>query len=237
MSFDYTPKVQELRKQLIGFMDQHVYPNEHKWHEHVKSDKRWEPVPVIEELKAKARQAGLWNLWRPKSHGGTLTNFEYAPLCEIMGRVHWAPEVFNCSAPDTGNMEVLARYGTPEQQHRWLTPLLAGEIRSAFAMTEPAVASSDATNIESSIVRDGDEYVVNGRKWYTTNATHPRCEIIIFMRPLHAGGSVGVLVVHLVEQILEAVAVGVVVGSLWVSPDHGHDHSFLVGVRSRMNHI
>ena len=181
MSFDYTPKVQALRKQLIGFMNQHVYPNEHKWHEHVKSERRWETVPIIEELKPKARAAGLWNLWRPKSHGGTLSNLEYAPLCEIMGRVEWAPEVFNCSAPDTGNMETLLKYGTPAHIRQWCEPLLEGKIRSAFAMTEPAVASSDATNIQASIVRDGDEYVINGRKWWTSGAGDPRCRVFIFM--------------------------------------------------------
>ena len=142
----------------------------------------WKVYPVVEELKPRAREEGLWNLFLPASeHGAGLTNLEYAPLCEIMGRSHLAPELFNCSAPDTGNMEVLARYGTREHQERWLKPLLAGEIRSCFAMTEPAVASSDATNIESSIVRDGDDYVINGRKWYTTNATDPRCKICIFM--------------------------------------------------------
>ena len=142
----------------------------------------WAVWPVVEELKPLAREARLWNLFLPDTeHGAGLTNLEYAPLCEVMGRSHLAPEVFNCRAPDTGNMEVLARYGTPEQQERWLGPLLAGKIRSAFAMTEPAVAWSDVTNIESSIVRDGDEYVVNGHKWYTTNATDPRCEVIIFM--------------------------------------------------------
>ena len=142
LNFDYTPKVQELRKKVSAFMEEHVYPNEHKWHEHVTSDQRWQPVPVIEELKQKARAAGLWNLWRPKSHGGTLTNLEYAPLCEIMGRVTWAPEVFNCSAPDTGNMETLLKYGTPEHVKQWCEPLLEGKIRSAFLMTEPNVASS-----------------------------------------------------------------------------------------------
>ena len=172
----------ELRQRLEAFMDEHVYPNEARFFRESMELGPWAVWPVVEELKPLAREAGLWNLFLPDSeHGAGLTNLEYAPLCEIMGRSHLAPEVFNCSAPDTGNMEVLARYGTPEQQERWLTPLLAGEIRSAFAMTEPAVASSDATNIESSIVRDGDEYVINGRKWYTTNATDPRCEIIIFM--------------------------------------------------------
>ncbi len=153
LNFDYTPKVQELRKKLTAFMDEHVYPHEHEWHHHVQSEKRWEPVPLIEELKPKARAAGLWNLWRPKSHGGTLTNLEYAPLCEIMGRVTWAPEVFNCSAPDTGNMETLLKYGTPEHVKQWCEPLLEGKIRSAFLMTEPNVASSDATNIQTRIVR------------------------------------------------------------------------------------
>jgi acyl-CoA dehydrogenase len=173
MQFDFTPKVQELRTRLQAFMDEHVYPNEKLFHEQVAED-RWRPVPVVEELKVKARAAGLWNLFH-------LTNIEYAPLCEIMGRVHFAPEVFNCSAPDTGNMEVLARYGTEAQKQQWLQPLLDGEIRSCFAMTEPAVASSDATNIESSIRRDGYSYVLNGRKWWTSGAGDPRCRISIFM--------------------------------------------------------
>jgi acyl-CoA dehydrogenase len=181
LNFDYSPKVQELRAQLIAFMKEHVYPNEHKWEAHVRSERRWEPVPVIEELKAKARQAGLWNLWRPKSHGGTLANVEYAPLCEIMGRVHWAPEVFNCSAPDTGNMETLLKYGTPEQIREWAEPLLEGKIRSAFLMTEPNVASSDATNIQTRIKREGGEYVVNGTKWWSSGAGDPRCRIYIVM--------------------------------------------------------
>jgi acyl-CoA dehydrogenase len=163
-------------------MDRHVYPNEERFYKEAEELGPWKVYPVVEELKPKARSEGLWNLFLPESdHGAGLTNFEYAPLCEIMGRSHLAPELFNCSAPDTGNMEVLARYGTKEHQERWLQPLLAGEIRSCFAMTEPAVASSDATNIESSIVRDGDDYVINGRKWYTTNATDPRCKICIFM--------------------------------------------------------
>ena len=181
MHFDFTPKVQDLRERLQAFMDQHVYPNEKLFHEQVEQD-RWRTVPIIEELKPKARAAGLWNLFLPHSaNGAGLTNLEYAPLCEIMGRVHFAPEVFNCSAPDTGNMEVIERYGTEEHKQRWLTPLLNGEIRSCFAMTEPAVASSDATNIEASIQREGDEYVINGRKWWTSGAGDPRCKIAIFM--------------------------------------------------------
>ena len=185
MNFDYAPKVQELRKKLFAFMDEHVYPNERRWHEHARSERRWEPVPVIEELKPKARAAGLWNLWRPKTHGGALTNLEYAPLCEIMGRVHWAPELFNCSAPDTGNMETLLKYGTPEQVKQWCEPLLEGTIRSAFLMTEPNVASSDATNIQTRILREksrsGEHYVINGTKWWSSGAGDPRCKIYIVM--------------------------------------------------------
>jgi acyl-CoA dehydrogenase len=180
--FDPSPKVQALQARLAAFMAEHVYPNERRFYGEAESLGPWKVYPVVEELKPKARAAGLWNMFLPHSElGAGLTNLEYAPLCEIMGRSHLAPELFNCSAPDTGNMEVLARYGTSEQQERWLKPLLAGEIRSCFAMTEPKVASSDATNIESSIVRDGDDYVVNGHKWYTTNATDPRCKISIFM--------------------------------------------------------
>jgi len=182
MSFDPSAKVQALQQRLTAFMDEHIYPNEKRHAEEAERLGPWQVYPVIEALKPKARAAGLWNLFLPASeHGAGLTNLEYAPLCEIMGRSFLAPEVFNCSAPDTGNMEVLARYGTPEQQECWLKPLLAGEIRSCFAMTEPKVASSDATNIESSIRRDGDQYVINGHKWYTTNATDPRCKIAIFM--------------------------------------------------------
>jgi len=175
MHFDYSEKVNELRKRLSAFMDEHIYPNEKTFWAHARGPNRWQPAPIIEELKPKARAAGLWNLFT------TLSNLEYAPLCEIMGRSFFGPEVFNCSAPDTGNMEVLERYGTPELKKQWLEPLLAGEIRSCFAMTEPRVASSDATNIESSIVRDGDQYILNGLKWWTSGAGDPRCKVAIFM--------------------------------------------------------
>lgn len=186
MEFAYSPKVQDLRRQVTAFMDQHVYPNEHRFHEEIeantKAGARWTPTKVIEELKLKAKAAGLWNLFMPHAPWGAgLSNLEYAPLAELMGRVLWASEVFNCSAPDTGNMEVLAMYGTPAQQETWLKPLLAGEIRSAFAMTEPEVASSDATNIQTRIERQGDEYVINGRKWWTSGAGDPRCKIYITM--------------------------------------------------------
>ena len=182
MDFNYSPKVRDLQARLTAFMQANIYTNEARFHAEVDEGDRWQPTRVVEELKPKARAAGLWNLFLPVSERGAgLTNAEYAPLCEIMGRVHWAPEVFNCSAPDTGNMEVLERYGTHEQKKRWLEPLLEGRIRSGFAMTEPAVASSDATNIQSSIVREGDHYVVNGRKWWTSGAGDPRCAIYIFM--------------------------------------------------------
>jgi acyl-CoA dehydrogenase len=175
-------RVAALRERLAAFMDEHIYPNERPYHEQIGAGDRWHVPELMEQLKAKAKAAGLWNLFLPESeHGAGLTNLEYAPLCEVMGRSPLAPEVFNCSAPDTGNMEVLARYGTPEQKKRWLEPLLAGEIRSCFAMTEPDVASSDATNISSRIERRGDEYVINGRKWWTSGAGDPRCKIIIFM--------------------------------------------------------
>ena len=182
MDFDYSPKVRDLQARLKAFMEAHVYPNEARFHAQVEEGDRWQPTRIVEELKVKARAAGLWNLFLPASERGAgLTNVEYAPLCEIMGRVYWAPEAFNCSAPDTGNMEVLERYGTPAQKQEWLEPLLEGKIRSGFAMTEPAVASSDATNIQSSIVRNGDHYIVNGRKWWTSGAGDPRCAIYIFM--------------------------------------------------------
>src|ERR1700733_10852777 len=186
MDFSHSEKVRDLQERITQFMESHVYPAEALYHEELEENRRagnpWQVTKVLEDLKKKARAAELWNLFLPHSeHGAGLTNLEYAPLCEIMGRSHIAPEAFNCSAPDTGNMEVLARYATKAQQQRWLVPLLACEIRSAFAMTEPRVASSDATNIESSIVRDGDSYVINGRKWWTSGAGDPRCEILIFM--------------------------------------------------------
>ena len=186
MDFAHSPKVQELQKRVTAFMEQHVYPAEAVFHAEVEENRRkgnaWIPTRVVEDLKKKARAAGLWNLWLPESeYGAGLTNLEYAPLCEIMGRSHIGPETFNCSAPDTGNMEVLVRYGNEAQKKKWLAPLLEGEIRSGFAMTEPAVASSDATNIEASIARDGDHYVINGRKWWTSGGGDPRCKILIFM--------------------------------------------------------
>src|ERR1700678_2420600 len=181
MNFDHSSKTKDLQQRLVAFMDEHIYPNEARYHHEIEQN-RWQPVQVIEDLQPRARAAGLWNLFLPHDdHGAGLTNLEYAPLCEIMGRSAMAPEVFNCSAPDTGNMEVLARYGTPEQQDKWLGPLLKGEIRSCFSMTEPDVASSDATNIGSRIVRDGNEYVINGRKWWSSGAGDPRCKISIFM--------------------------------------------------------
>src|SRR5713101_7187845 len=181
MDFEFSGKVRDLQGRLQAFMEEYIYPNERRFHDEIARD-RWSPAGIVEELKPKARAAGLWNLFLPNDeHGAGLTNLEYAPLCESMGRSSMAPEVFNCAAPDAGNMEVLARYGTPEQKARWLKPLLAGEIRSCFAMTEPAVASSDATNIEASIIRNGYEYVINGRKWWSSGAGDPRCKIAIFM--------------------------------------------------------
>ena len=182
MDFELSAKSKEYLARLSSFMDEHVYPNEERFYSELKEGERWQDPPLLEELKGKARSAGLWNLFLPDSHyGAGLSNLEYAPLCEVMGRVRFASEVFNCSAPDTGNMETLERYGTPEQKRTWLEPLLAGTIRSAFAMTEPRVASSDATNIESAIVRDGDSYVLNGRKWWTSGAGSARCRLFIFM--------------------------------------------------------
>lgn len=182
MFFEISDRGKELQVRVQAFMDTHIYPNERKFYQQVDEGDRWEPLPIIEELKEKARAEGLWNLFLPESeYGAGLTNHEYASLCEIMGRSPLAPEVFNCSAPDTGNMEVLVRYGNEAQKKEWLEPLLNGEIRSAFCMTEPDVASSDATNIQASIVRHGDEYVINGNKWWASGAGDPRCKIFIFM--------------------------------------------------------
>ena len=187
MDFDYSPKVKDMQARLLAFMDQHIYPNEQRFFDEIAENRAkgnaWVPTRIIEELKPLARQAGLWNLFLPKSKRAPegLSNLEYAPLCEIMGRVPWAPEVFNCSAPDTGNMETLERYASEEIKDRWMEPLLRGEVRSAFLMTEPAVASSDATNIECEIRREGDEYVLNGRKWWSSGAGDPRCAVYIVM--------------------------------------------------------
>jgi acyl-CoA dehydrogenase len=182
VDFEFSRRSREYGGRLAAFMDEHIYPNEERFYAQLQEGDHWEEPALLEELKAKARAAGLWNLFLPDSrHGAGLSNLDYAPLCEMMGRVRWSPEVFNCSAPDTGNMETLERYGTPEQKQQWLEPLLAGTIRSAFAMTEPRVASSDATNIESSIRRDGDAYVLNGRKWWTSGAGSRHCRLFIFM--------------------------------------------------------
>lgn len=183
MEFEYSDKVKDLISRLEAFMEEHVLPREQAFLDHLDTtDDRWNTHPIIEELKPKAKAAGLWNLFLPDpEHGAGLNNLEYAPLAEIMGRCIWSSEIFNCSAPDTGNMEVFAQYGSQAQKDKWLTPLLNGEIRSAFAMTEPEVASSDATNIETSITRDGDEYVINGRKWYISGAMNKHCKIMIVM--------------------------------------------------------
>src|SRR5215475_10427431 len=190
MNFEFSDKIKYLQKKLSAFMDEHIYPNEGTFYEQLNTGDRWKVIPLIEELKPKARAEGLWNLFLPESeYGGGLTNLEYAPLCEIMGRAPWSAEVFNCSAPDTGNMETIERYGTEAQKKQWLDPLLEGKIRSAFLMTEPAVASSDATNIQMHMKREGDEYVINGRKWWSSGAGDPRCKVYIVMgktNPDHA---------------------------------------------------
>jgi acyl-CoA dehydrogenase len=187
LDFDYSPRCRELQQRLLAFMETQVYPNEHRFRDEVAANRQagdtWRPTRIVEELKVKARAAGLWNLFLPRSSRAPqgLSNLDYAPLCEIMGRVPWAPEVFNCSAPDTGNMEILERYGTEEIKRTWLDPLLRGEFRSAFVMTEPEVASSDATNIAMCMERDGDQYVLNGRKWWSSGAGDPRCRVYIVM--------------------------------------------------------
>ena len=182
MLFEFSDRAKDLQERLSGFMDKYIYPSEEEYYRQLNEGDRWQVIPLIERLKEKAKSEDLWNLFLPESdRGAGLTNLEYAPLCEIMGRVPWAPEVFNCSAPDTGNMETLERYGSQAQKARWLEPLLEGKIRSAFCMTEPRVASSDARNIEASIVRDGDEYILNGLKWWSSGAGDPRCELYIFM--------------------------------------------------------
>ncbi len=189
MSFELNERTKILQRRLQEFMGAHIYPNEKRFDNEIDRN-RWQPTQIVEELKVKARAADLWNLFLPDDkRGAGLTNLEYAPLCEIMGRSHMAPEVFNCSAPDTGNMEVLARYGTPAQKEKWLAPLLAGEIRSCFSMTEPDVASSDATNISASIRREGNDYVINGRKWWSSGAGDPRCKISIFMGKTDPGAA------------------------------------------------
>ena len=194
MNFTYSDKVISIQQKMEAFFAEHIMPNEQRFHDDIeantKAGKRWTPVQLLDELKPKAQAAGLWNLFMPGKHGAGLTNLEYAPLAEITGRVHWAPEVFNCSAPDTGNMEVLTQYGTAEQQEQWLKPLLKGEIRSAFAMTEPEVASSDATNIATRIEPSGNDYVVNGRKWWISGAGDPRCKIYIVMGKTDLNASV-----------------------------------------------
>ncbi len=182
MFFEFSDKTRDLQQRLNAFMDTNIYPNEAEYYRQLTEGDRWKVIPLIEKLKERAKAEGLWNLFLPESeYGAGLTNLEYAPLCEIMGRVPWASEIFNCAAPDTGNMETLVRYGSEEQKEKWLKPLLAGDIRSAFCMTEPQVASSDARNIEAAIMRDDDEYVINGRKWWSSGAGDPRCEIYIFM--------------------------------------------------------
>ena len=188
MNFEFSARSKDLQLRLLKFMDEHIYPNEHAHHAEIEANRAkgnpWLPLKIIEELKVKAREQGLWNMFLPRSErapDGGLSNLEYAPLCEIMGRASWSAEVFNCSAPDTGNMETLERYGSEAQKREWMDPLLRGEIRSCFAMTEPAVASSDATNIQSSIEREGDHYVINGTKWWSSGAPDPRCKIFIFM--------------------------------------------------------
>ena len=246
MDFATSPKVQQLQERLTAFMAQHIYPSEAIFHAEVDANRRagnpWLATRVIEDLKQKAKAAGLWNLFLPDSeYGAGLSNLEYAPLCEIMGRSpHIAPETFNCSAPDTGNMEVLARYASAAQQQQWLQPLLAGDIRSCFAMTEPAVASSDATNIRASIVREGDQYVLNGRKWWTSGAPDPRCKIMIFMGqsdPDHASAyhRQSMILVPMDTPGVSLVRALSVFG--YDHAPHGHGEVDLENVRVPLDHI
>jgi len=221
MFYEFSEKTKELQVKLQAFMKKNIYPNEQRFYEQIEEGDRWLPLPIMEELKEKARAEGLWNLFLPESeYGAGLTNFEYAPLCEIMGRSPMAPEVFNCSAPDTGNMETLVRYGNEEQKKRWLEPLLNGEIRSAFCMTEPDVASSDATNIQASIVREGDEYVLNGDKWWASGAGDPRCKIFIFMGKTDPGGPR-----HMQQSMILAPADAPGVKFVRTLPVFGYDHA------------
>ena len=245
MNFDYSPRVQELRTRLLAFMDQHIYPNEQRFFDEIAANRAqgnaWVPTELIEELKPLARKAGLWNLFLPHSQRAPegLSNLEYAPLCEIMGRVPWAPEVFNCNAPDTGNMETFERYASEELKDRWLEPLLRGEIRSAFLMTEPEVASSDATNIQCAIVRDGDHYVINGRKWWSSGAGDPRCAVYIVMGKTdpeaarHAQQSM--IVVPADTPGITVVRPLSVFG--YDDAPHGHMEVLLENVRVPANHI
>jgi len=240
MEFDYSPKVKDLQANLLAFMDEYIYPNEATYYEQLNSGERWQPIQIIEDLKPIAKKQGLWNLFLPESdRGAGLTNLEYAPLCEIMGRVEWASEVFNCSAPDTGNMEVFARYASEELKKKWLTPLLDGEIRSCFAMTEPQVASSDATNIESSIVKEGDEYVLNGRKWWTSGAGDPRCKVAIFM-----GKTDPTAAKHLQQSMIVVPmdTLGITIERMlpvfgYDDAPHGHGELNFENVRVPANHI
>jgi acyl-CoA dehydrogenase len=237
--FEPSPRSRELRDRLIAFFERDIYPNEARFHEQAAA-KPWHVPPVIEDLKDQARAEGLWNLFLPDGERGAgLNNLEYAPLCEVMGRVPWAPEVFNCSAPDTGNMEVLSRYGTTAQQERWLTPLLDGKIRSCFAMTEPDVASSDATNIRSTIVRDGDGYVLNGHKWWISGAGDPRCEIAIFMGLSNPGAEPhqrqSMILVPMTAQGVSIKRMMTVFG--YDDSPHGHAEITFANVRVPADHM
>tara|TARA_B100002003_G_C14144981_1_gene550507 strand:- start:610 stop:1881 length:1272 start_codon:yes stop_codon:yes gene_type:complete len=221
MFYEFSDKTKELQVKLQAFMKKSIYPNEQTFYQQIEEGDRWQPLPFMEELKEKAKGEGLWNLFLPESaYGAGLTNFEYAPLCEIMGRSPMAPEVFNCSAPDTGNMETLVRYGNEDQKRKWLEPLLNGEIRSAFCMTEPDVASSDATNIRASIVRDGDEYVLNGNKWWASGAGDPRCKLFIFMGKTDPDGPR-----HMQQSMILVPADAPGVKFVRTLPVFGYDHA------------